>query len=67
MPDKRDTDGFDRENMLGGEPNEINATTDNDRVAGLEQDPRLPTPLKGKDLEKGEEGYSDKGRSQSHT
>jgi len=58
MPDHRDTDGFDRDNMLGGEPKDINATTDNNRLAGLRQDPRLPTPLKGKDLEKGEEGYS---------
>jgi len=35
MGEQRDTDGFDREDMLGGEPKEINAETDNDRLAGL--------------------------------
>jgi len=52
------TDGFDRSNWLGGGPSEINSESDNNRLAGIEPDPRLPTPLKGKREERGEEGYS---------
>jgi hypothetical protein len=58
MGEQRDTDGFDRDDMMGGQPKDINAKNDNDRLAGLAPDPRLPVPLKGKNRERGEEGYS---------
>jgi len=57
-PQHEQTDGFDRSNWLGGKPQDINATTDNDRMDGMAQDPRLPVPIKGKREERGEEGFS---------
>ena len=58
QPQHEQTDGFDRDNMLGGDPSQINATSDNNRMDGMAQDPRLPVPIKGKREERGEEGYS---------
>ena len=40
-------DSFDTENMLPGEPKDINAKTDNDMLAGIIPDPRLPEEPKG--------------------
>ena len=47
-------DSFDTENMLPGEPNDINAKADNDMLAGIIPDPRLPEEPNG-----GSVDYSD--------
>lgn len=41
------SDGFDTENMLPAEPKDINAKSDNDMLAGVIADPRLPERPKG--------------------
>jgi hypothetical protein len=55
-----DVGGFENGNMLGGEPKDINAKSDNDRLAGLIADPRLPEPIKG-----GSTDYSDERNTET--
>jgi hypothetical protein len=52
---------FDVDNMLGGEPQDINAKTDNDRLAGIIPDPRLPVPPEGASIK---EAYSNQDERQ---
>lgn len=44
------------EDMLGGEPKDINAKTDNDRLAGIIPDPRLPVPPTGGSIDHERDG-----------
>ena len=51
--------GLASDEMLGGDPSEINAKTDNDRLAGVTPDPRLPVPPTGGSIDKSDEKFED--------
>lgn len=54
-PGRTPSDGYDTENMLEDEPQNINATTDNELVAGIIPDERLPVPPTGGSIDQSDE------------